>query len=177
MEGEAAKIEFFMQVLQAGGHKMLYLELEQDVVSEICRQLSLDCQMKDSKRALQLDIASARQAPLLLFDARDPGNLGWFARCQFYIDGQTAQVLQTPITVANMRDPSGYVIPGSVRLQINKELPASFRLPGRQPVSEQVVYGVLFNFLNALLNSGVAVCGGSLVRPLAGRGESNGPRG
>jgi hypothetical protein len=50
-------------------------------------------------------------------------------------------------------------------------------MPGRQPVSEQIVYGVFYNFLNALLNTGVAVCGGALVRPLAGRGESNSPRG
>lgn len=166
-----------MQVLEAGGHKMLYLELEEEVVAEICRQLSLECRMTDSWRALQLDVTSARQSPLLLFDARDPGNLGWFARCQFYVDGQTAQVLQTPIAVANMRDASGRVLPTAVRLQISKELPASFRLPGRQPVSEQVVYGVLFNFLNALLSGGVAVCGDKLVRPLAGRGDGNAPRG
>ncbi len=31
--------------------------------------------------------------------------------------------------------------------------------------------------LSTLLNTGVAVCGGALVRPLAGRGESNSPRG
>lgn len=166
-----------MQVLQAGAHKMLFLELEEGVVSEICRQLGVECRLRDAKRALVIDIvAPGRQAPLLLFDARDPGNLGWFARAQFYVDGQTAQVLQTPISVANMRDPGGYMMPNALRLQISKELPASFRLPGRQQVSEQVVYGVLFNFLNSLLNSGVAVCGGTLVRPLAGRGESNSPR-
>jgi hypothetical protein len=166
-----------MQVMQAGAHKMLYLELDHEVVTEICNQLNLECRIKDSKRSIQLDIsAPGRQAPLLLFDARDPGNLGWFARAQFYVDGQTGLVLQTPISVANQKDPGGYVVPTSVKLQIAKELPASFRLPGRQPVSEQVVYGVFFNFLNALLSSGVAVCGGSLVRPLAGRGDTNSPR-
>ena len=49
-------------------------------------------------------------------------------------------------------------------------------MPGRQPVSEQVVYAVLFNLLNALLNTGVGVCGGPIVKPLAGRSEIIGPK-
>jgi len=156
---------------------MLYLELEPAVLTEICKQLGLDCQISDSRRAMLVEAtAPGRQSPLLLFDARDPGNLGWFGRCQFYVDGQTAGVLQTPISIANQKDPGGYVLPNAIRLQITKELPASFRLPGRQQVTEQVVYGVFFNFLNALLNTGVAVCGGGLVRPLAGRGETNSPK-
>jgi hypothetical protein len=167
-----------MQVLQAGAHKYLYLELEEQVLGDICKQLNLQCQIRSSDRAVVVEAtAPGRQSPLLLFDACDPGNLGWFARCQFYVDGQTATVMQTPLSVANLRDPSGYVLPNAIRLQINKELPVTFHLPGRQPVSEQTVYGVVFNFLSALLNTGVAVCGGPLVRPLAGRGESHGPRG
>lgn len=166
-----------MQVLQAGEHKLLYLELQGEEVTEICNQLGLTCRIEDNKRAMIVEAsAPGRQAPLLLFDARDPGNLGWFARCQFYVDGQTANVLQTPFTVANQKDPGGYIMPNGIRLRISKELPASFRLPGRQPVSEQVVYGVFASFLHALLNTGVAVCGGSLVRPLAGRGEMGSPR-
>jgi hypothetical protein len=117
-----------------------------------------------------------RQAPLLLFDAADPGNLGWFSRCQFYVDGKTGAVLQTPMSLANQKDRSGRTLPGSVRLQITKELPASFRLPGKQAVTEQMVYAVLYNLLNALLNTGVGVCGGSIVKPLAGRTESIGTR-
>ncbi|MEZ5400450.1 MAG: hypothetical protein R2729_12330 [Bryobacteraceae bacterium] len=164
-----------MQVLQVGTHKLLYLELQTEPVQEICRELGVQCEVQDTPRALVIDAAvNGRQAPLLLFDARDPGNLGWFARCQFYVDGQTAAVLQTPITVANRRDSRGQVVQNAIRLQINKELPASFRLPGQQPVNEQVVYNVFANFLNALLNKGVAVCGGGLVKPLAGRGDSNG---
>ncbi|MFN7924811.1 MAG: hypothetical protein U0Q16_32205 [Bryobacteraceae bacterium] len=162
-----------MQLLQAGAHKFLYLELEDQAISDLCKQLGLECQVRSSKRAVVVEAtAPGRQAPLLLFDARDPANLGWFARCQFYVDGSTANVLQTNFSIANNKDRGGYVMPNSIRLQINKELPTSFRLPGRQPVSEQVVYSVLHSFLQALLNSGVAVCGGSLVRPLAGRGES-----
>jgi len=61
-------------------------------------------------------------------------------------------------------------------LQINKELPANFRLPNKVPVTEQMVYNVLYNFLNALMNIGVGVCGGKVVRPLAGRTEPQGNR-
>jgi hypothetical protein len=61
-------------------------------------------------------------------------------------------------------------------LQIAKELPESFRLPGKQPVNEQLVYAVFHNLLNALLNIGVGVCGGSAVKPLAGRTEAIGAR-
>jgi hypothetical protein len=167
-----------MQVLQAGTHKMLYLELESQVINEITGQFGLDARLKDSKRHLTLDLtATGRQAPLLLFDASDPGNLGWFSRCQFYVDGLTGAVLQTPISIANQRDPRGHAQPNAVRVQICKELPASFRMPGHQPITEQVVYGVLFNLLHALLNTGVAVCGGTAVKALAGRGDSGAPRG
>ena len=84
--------------------------------------------------------------------------------------------MQTPIAVANLKDRSGYMLPNSIRLQITKELPATFRLPGKQPVTEQMIYAVLFNLLNALLNIGVGVCGGSTVKPLAGRTETFGAR-
>jgi hypothetical protein len=52
----------------------------------------------------------------------------------------------------------------------------SFRLPNKAPVTEQTIYAVLYNFLNALLNTGVGVCGGSVVKPLAGRTEPQGVR-
>ena len=114
--------------------------------------------------------------PLLLFDAADPGNLGWFSRCQFYVDGKSGSVLQTPLSLANQRDREGHVLSHAVRLQITKELPNTFRMPGRQPINEQVIYMVLMNLLNALLNTGVGVCGGPTVKPLAGRSENIGPR-
>lgn len=161
-----------MQVLQAGVHKILYLELDTKVIGEIAEQLGLETRLSDTRRHLTIDlVATGRQAPLLLFDASDPGNLGWFSRCQFYVDGLTGTVLQTPISIANQRDPRGYSQPNAMRVQICKELPASFRMPNRQPVTEQIVYNVLFNLLNALLNTGVALCGGNAVRALAGRGE------
>src|SRR5271155_151196 len=125
-----------MQVVVAGEHKFLLLELDADFVANIAKQAGFEYRIEDNRRSLCLDLlAAGRQAPLLLFDAADPGNLGWFSRCQFYVDGSTGGVLQTPISVANQRDRGGRPLPHAVRLQIAKELPASFRLPGKQPVN------------------------------------------
>ena len=166
-----------MQVVLAGEHKFLLLELDPDSIGSIARQAGFDFRIEDSDRSMCLHLSALdRQAPLLLFDAADPGNLGWFSRCQFYVDGKTGAVLQTPMSLGNQKDRSGRTLPDSVRLQIAKELPASFRMPGKQPVTEQMVYAVLYNLLNALLNTGVGVCGGSIVKPLAGRTESIGTR-
>jgi hypothetical protein len=164
-----------MQVLQAGHYKLIYLELQTEMVSAVAKQAGFDVKLKDSQRALQVDLSSpGRQAPLLLFDAADPANLGWFSRCQFYIDGRSGCVMQTPITVANRRDRGGKVQLHAVRLSIAKELPASFRLPGKQPLTEQVFYHLLSNFLSALSSNGVAVCGAGSVQPLVGRTETVG---
>src|SRR5277367_3759381 len=166
-----------MQVLSAGDHKFILLELDADLVGTIAKQAGFDFRLEENHRALCLDLlASGRQAPLLLFDAADPGNLGWFSRCQFYVDGKSGAVLQTPISLANRKDRSGRTLPNSVRLQIAKELPQSFRLPGKQPVNEQMVYTVLHNLLHALMSTGVGVCGGPIVKPLAGRTEIVGVR-
>src|SRR6202051_2798312 len=161
-----------MQVLQAGRHKLLLLELDPEFIENIARQAGFEFKLEDQERRVLLDLAAEdRQAPLLLFDAADPANLGWFSRCQFYVDGVSGTVLQTPIQIANQRDRTGRALPNAIRLQINKELPASFRLPNKAAVTEQMVYAVLYNFLNALLNTGVGVCGGTVVQPLAGRTE------
>jgi hypothetical protein len=153
------------------------LELDPDTVANVAKQTGFDCKIDDKVRVMSLDLTALdRQAPLLLFDAADPGNLGWFSRCQFYVDGKSGSVLQTPLAIANQRDRQGKAIPHAVKVQIAKELPGSFRMPGRQPVSEQVVYTVLYNLLNALLNTGVGVCGGPTVKPLAGRSDTVGPK-
>jgi hypothetical protein len=166
-----------MQVLQAGQHKLIYLELEPDTLSSVAKQAGFDTKAKDGQRTIQIDLtAPGRQAPLLLFDAADPANLGWFSRCQFYVDGRSGAVMQTPIHLANKRDRSGHVTRNAVRLVISKELPANFRLPGKQPLTEQVFYALLLTFLNALMQTGVAVCGSGAVEPLAGRTETIGPR-
>src|ERR1700729_3022683 len=166
-----------MQVLQAGRHKLILLEIDSATVAAVAQQAGFEAKIKESARSILLELtAEQRETPLLLFDAADPANLGWFSRCQFYVDGTSGAVLQTPIQLANQRDRSGRALPYSVRLQINKELPASFRLPNKAPVTEQTVYSVLFNFLNALLNTGVGVCGGPVVQALAGRTEPQGNR-
>src|SRR5277367_5415801 len=103
-----------MQVLQAGAHKLIYLELQTEMVTTIARQAGFETKVKESPRSLQLELNTpARQAPLLLFDAADPANLGWFSRCQFYVDGRSGAVLQTPIQLANQRDRSGRALPYS----------------------------------------------------------------
>src|ERR1700722_3609046 len=164
-----------MQVLQAGPHKLLLLELDREFIENIARQAGFEFRFEEESRRVLLDLnAESRQAPLLLFDAADPANLGWFSRCQFYVDGTSGAILQTPMSLANQKDRSGRTLPDAVRVQISKELPESFRMPGKQPVTEQMVYAVLYNLLNALLNTGVGVCGGPIVKPLAGRTESIG---
>ena len=166
-----------MQVLQAGQHKLIFLELESDLVSNIAKQAGFESKLKDFPRTMTLELtASGRQAPLLLFDAADPANLGWFSRCTFYVDGRSGSVMQTPMTLGNKRDRGGRAQQNSVRVTIAKELPASFHLPGNQPINEQVFYHLLTKFLEALTKNGVAVCGAGVVQPLAGRTESVGPR-
>jgi hypothetical protein len=166
-----------MQVLQAGQHKLILLELELAVLSNIARQVGFESTAEESPRGVTLELsAPGRQAPLLLFDASDPANLGWFSRCQFYVDGHSGGVMQTPLWVANQRDRAGKPLQHSLRMRITKELPANFRLPGKQVVTEQVVYALFYNFLNALMKTGVAVCGVSTVQALAGRTEGIGPR-
>ena len=166
-----------MQVLQAGDYKYILLELENEEVAAAAKQAGFESKLRENDRNIQLDLTALdRQNPLLLFDAADPANLGWFSRCQFYVDGRTGGVMQTPISVANKRDRSGRSQVFSVRVKINKELPATFRLPGRQPITEQVFYALFQNFLHALTRTGVAVCGNGLIQPLAGRTENYGPR-
>ena len=166
-----------MQVLQAGEHKLLLLELDPEFLGNMAKQAGFEHKLDEGPRAVTLELtATDRDVPLLLFDAADPGNLGWFSRCQFYVDGNTGAVLQTPITVANLKDRAGRAVPNGLKIKIAKEIPETFRLPGKQPVNEQMVYAVLYNFLNALMSVGVGVCGGSIVKPLAGRTESFGTR-
>ena len=161
-----------MQVLQAGQHKFIYLELDVEAITEVAQQAGFHVIIQDSPRILAADLTAAgRQSPLLLFDAADSANLGWFSRCQFYVDGRTGAVMQTPITLANQLDRSGKPQPHAIRLTISKELPLSYRLPGKQPLSEQDVYKLLYNFLIALTRTGVAVCGALVIKPLAGRTE------
>ena len=166
-----------MQVLQAGRHKLILLEIDPATVTAVAQEAGFCAQLKESAQGILLELtAEQRETPLLLFDAADPANLGWFSRCQFYVDGRTGGVMQTPLSVANKRDRAGRNVANGLRLRIAKELPASFRLPGRQPLTEQVCYAMVNNFLQALIRTGVAVCGGGIVQPLAGRSDMPGSR-
>jgi hypothetical protein len=166
-----------MQVLQAGRHKLILLEIDPATVCAVAQQAGFEAKLKEFPRSILLELtADQRETPLLLFDAADPANLGWFSRCQFYVDGRTGGVMQTPMTVANKRDRAGRNLSNGLRLRIAKELPSTFRLPGKQPMTEQVFYAMLNNFLQALIRTGVAICGVSVVQPLAGRSEAPGSR-
>ena len=165
-----------MQVLQAGRFKLILLEIDAATISAVAQQAGFEARIKETAVAMTVDLMAPKEVPVLLFDAADPANLGWFSRCQFYVDGRSGMVMQTPIQVGNRRDRSGRNLGNSLRIRIAKELPATFRLPGRQALTEQVFYMMFNNFLQALTKTGVAVCGGSAVVPLAGRTEAPGAR-
>ena len=53
-----------MQVLQAGPHKLIYLELEPEMVTNIARQAGFETRLKDGPRLMQLDLSTpGRGAP------------------------------------------------------------------------------------------------------------------
>ena len=144
-----------------GPHKLLLLELDREFIENIARQAGFEFRFEEESRRVLLDLnAETRQAPAAAVRRRRspaPTSVGFRAASSMWM-ALAAPVLQTPIQLASQRDRSGRALPYSVRLQINKELPASFRLPNKAPVTEQTVYSVLFNFLNALLNTGVPEC-------------------
>jgi len=162
-----------MQLLQAGAHQVLQLELEEEALRQSIQEAGFQAKVTDHGRTVLLELSGDdREGPLLLFDAADPANTGWFSRCQFYVEARTGVVLQTPFMIANRYDRHGRLQTRVLDVQIVKELPAHFRLPGRQPVSEKVIYNVLYNFLNALAKVGVGLCGSQGVKPTIGRAEN-----
>jgi hypothetical protein len=159
-----------MQLLQAGKHQLVALEFDPDLLRQGAQETGFELELDDQPRVLNLLLSAPnRETPLLLFDAADPANTGWFSRCTFYVDARSGLVLQTPFYVSNRLDAQGRLNPRALNVQVLKELPAHFRLPGRQPVAEKTLYAVLFNLLAALQRVGVGVCGNGVVRPLAGR--------
>jgi len=157
-----------MRFLQAGEQQLVALDPDHEVISNLVDQAGFACESDETPRLLTLEVRPSEPTEsLLLFDAADPANLGWFSRCQFYVDAFTGRVLQTPLTLANCYDGKRLQL-DRVRLGLEKELPAGFRLPGRQTVSEQVVYALLFNLLQALRETGVALCGTGGVKSLSG---------
>lgn len=162
-----------MQYLVAGDRELIELEPEEDVIRSLADQAGFDCVVADAERSMVIEVTSRENEPLLLFDAGDQANLGWFSRCQFYVDGLSGAVLQTPLQVANCRDAQGKLLP-NLRISISKQLPTSYRLPGQQSINEQLLYSLLFNLLTAFRDTGVAVCGKGVITPLVGRSEKFG---
>ena len=53
-----------VQVLQAGQHKLIYLELQPQMVTKIARDAGFDTRAKDGRRSIQLELtAPTREAP------------------------------------------------------------------------------------------------------------------
>lgn len=159
-----------MQILQAGSHQLLAFEFDNNTLRQLAGEAGVEVDVQEGGRSLVVQVsAPTRESPFLLFDAADPANTGWFSRCHFYVDGRTGNVMQTPFTIAHQFDPNGRPLGRGLVLQIRKELPHHFRMPGRPAVNEKLIYTVFYNFLNALCEVGVGVCGTGSIRPLAGR--------
>ena len=106
-------------------------------------------------------VAASLQAPVLFRIAQDLSKV----QVKISIDeadiGQVQEGQRVRFTVDAFPDDSYEGIVTQVR---------------KQPVTEQMVYAVLFNFLTALVSVGVGVCGQGAVKPLAGRTEVIGNR-
>jgi hypothetical protein len=157
-----------MHYVEARGQRLVALEPDEATLRSLAEQAGYSCEISEFDRQVVMELSPSNPLePFVLFDAADPANLGWFSRCQFYADGLSGKVLQTPFTLANSRT-DGHVQSDTLRVVVSTELPASFTLPGRQSVSEQVIYSLLFNLLTALRENGVAVCGRGSIEPLTG---------
>lgn len=157
-----------MRYVQAGEQQLVALDPDHETLQKLVQQAGFSCEITEERRRVILEIRALEpNGPLLLFDASDPANLGWFSRCQFYVDSISGVVLQTPLLLSNCYE-SGEVQRDRLRISLATELPAGFRLPGKRSLSEHVIYALLFNLLTALRESGVALCGAQGLRPLAG---------
>ena len=157
-----------MRYLQAGQQQLVALDPDSDTLQQLVQQAGYSCKISTERRRVSLEVTPLEaNGPLLLFDASDPANLGWFSRCQFYVDSVSGVVLQTPLVLANCFD-GRELVRDRLRVSMATELPAGFRLPGRRGLTEQVVYALIYNLLTALRETGVALCGTSGIQPLAG---------
>ena len=70
-----------MQVLQAGQHKFILLELDTEIVTNVAKQAGFDIKIRDGSRSLSMELtAASRQGPLLLFEAADPAVFTWYVK-------------------------------------------------------------------------------------------------
>lgn len=162
-----------MRYVQAGDQQLVALDPDDDILRQLVHQAGYSCEISKEKRRVSLDVRAMESTkPLLLFDASDPANLGFFSRCQFYVDAASGVVLQTPLQVANCFK-GEKLLRNRLRVSLTTEIPAAFRLPGRRNLTEQVVYALLYNLLTALQETGVALCGTTGLRPLTGDHRSS----
>ena len=134
-----------MQVFNAGQHKLLLLELDTEFISNIAKQAGFEFKLEEG--AAKLDARTHR-----------PRQAGSAAAVRCGRSRQPWLVLAMPILRrrkhrrrppdAHLASPTkrigaGGRCPTVIRLQIAKEIPANFRLPGKQPVNEQMLYAVL----------------------------------
>ncbi len=160
-----------MRYLQAGEQQLVALDPDNGTLQQLVQQAGYSCTIAVERRRVSLEVtAKELNGSLLLFDASDPANVGWFSRCQFYVDSVSGVVLQTPLVLANCYD-GNELARDRLRVSMATELPAGFRLPGRRGLTEQVVYALMYNLLTALRETGVALCGPAGLRPLAGSGR------
>ena len=164
-----------MQVLLAGDHKFLLLELDPDFVANIAKQAGFEYKIEDTKRSLCLDLLAAdRQAPLLLFDAADPGQSGLVLAlpvlCRRTIRLRAANSHFGRQSEGSLRPHSAAFHPapdrqGTARLVSSSRQTAGERADGlrRSPQPAECAF-----------EYGVGVCGGPAVKPLAGRTETIG---
>ena len=73
-----------MQVLQAGQHKLIYLELQPQMVAKIARDAGFETRAKDGQRHIQLDLSAPARA----------GPATALRRCR---SGQSGLVLALPV--------------------------------------------------------------------------------
>ncbi len=158
-----------MRYLQAGERQFVALEPDDDTLRQLVHQAGYSCTIITEPRRIGLEVVALESTgPLLLFDASESANLGWFSRCQFYVDALSGVVLQTPLVLSNCFDGDG-LQRDRLRISVATELPAEFRMLGKRAMSEQVVYALTYNLLVALRETGVALCGSSGLLPLAGQ--------
>ncbi|MDE0627347.1 MAG: hypothetical protein OXH99_13180 [Bryobacterales bacterium] len=157
-----------MRYLQAGEQQLVVLDPDNNTLRQLVHQAGYSCKIFPDRRRVKLEVTVLEGGgPLLLFDASDPSNLGWFSRCQFYVDSVSGVVLQTPLVVSNCFT-DGKLARDRVSISVATELPAEFRLPGKRGLTEQVVYALIYNLLTALRETGVALCGAFGIQPLTG---------
>ena len=157
-----------MRYLQAGQQQLVALDPDDGTLRQLVQQAGFSCKIVAERRRVNLEVTALEETgPLLLFDASDPANLGWFSRCQFYVDSVSGVVLQTPLVIANCFE-GNQLARDRLGISMATELPAEFRLPGKRSLTEQVVYALIYNLLTALRETGVALCGTSGIQPLAG---------